>query len=102
MLCTFQENVHNINEQHPWQPLIKIPLKCSYNSILGGVYFMQKCQIPKFRFDLLWTDTFRGNLAAQGNLGSKNNHQQKCLNLILSEGIGPPPPPWVASDQKVT
>jgi hypothetical protein len=26
-------------------------INCSWNSVLGGIYFIQKCQIPKIKFD---------------------------------------------------
>ncbi len=49
------------------------------NAILGGVYFIQKCQISKFVFDPLQTGPFGGALAPQGDLRSKNLPGQKVL-----------------------
>jgi hypothetical protein len=45
-------------------------INCSWNSVLGGVNFIQKCQIPKIIFDPhpLWTSMFGGAPVPQGGL----------------------------------
>jgi hypothetical protein len=53
----------------PGWPIVK---KMAQNKMflefnLRGVYFMQKCQIPKLLFDPLWTNTFGGALELQGS-----------------------------------
>ncbi len=48
---------------------------------------MQKCQMPKFLFDPLWTNTFGGALAPQVDFGLKKCHEQKVLKYNVKESL---------------
>jgi hypothetical protein len=47
---------------------------------------MQKCQIPKFLFDPLWTSMFSSTLVPQGDLGSKVSRNKKFLKFNFRKG----------------
>jgi hypothetical protein len=95
--------------------------RCSENNFLGGIYFIQKCQISKFVFDHLQSSSFGGTLAPLGDLGSKNLpgqkflefnirwvggsilcHKYKIKNFQRPPILGDPWAPGVVSDEKVS
>ncbi len=48
-----------------------------------GVFHMQNCQIPKFSFDLHWTNTLLDTLEPQRDAGLKNGQEQNDLRISL-------------------
>jgi hypothetical protein len=62
--------------------------KLFLNSVLGGVYFMQKCQISIFILDPPPSGSLFGvALVPQGDLGSKKGIKQFVLRIFFLGGV---------------
>jgi hypothetical protein len=70
---------HVINKCHK--------IKHSWNSTLKGIYFMLKCQIPKFLFNSFWTNMFGSALEPQGDLGKKITTNLNFLEFYFREAL---------------